>query len=62
MELIVVVVISAGIAENSLNGVSRSLRGSQNVVLLQKTRNRSQHHMKPVGLPVLCQTVIKTAQ
>ena len=25
MELIVVVVISAGIAENSLNGVSRSL-------------------------------------
>ena len=26
MELIVVVVISAGIAENSLNGVSRSLK------------------------------------
>ena len=35
MELIVVVVISAGIAENSLNGVSRSLKMIQNDTVYQ---------------------------
>ena len=40
MELIVVVVISAGIAENSLNGVSRSLRAEERINVLKKvTRN-----------------------